>query len=250
MSALLKRLLGLLFPGVDDGGDPPSDPADGGGDPAASGDAGGGDPGGDLDDLEIDFVDDTPPASASRGTDADRLARLEAEVERRGRAVDHSRAPATPVADPEFDREEERLRSPDTSDMERWQIQANRTLRATQQEARRAMFQAQDMADRTQFQAGATSDPRRARYADRVEEAVQAERAQGRNASREAVYFYMLGKDIAEGKLKAKARAKAPAADVPRGRSPGANARADVPTRGRGATDRDKLRSRLENVQI
>lgn len=133
--------------------------------------------------------------------------------------------------------------------MERWQIQANRTLRATQQEARRAMFQAQDMADRTQFQAGAATDPRRTKYADRVEQAVQQERAQGRNASREAVYYYMLGKDIAEGKLKAKAKPKAPAADVPRGRSPNANARADVQGRGR-QSEHDKRRSRLENIQI
>jgi hypothetical protein len=129
--------------------------------------------------------------------------------------------------------------------MERWQIQANRTLRATQAEARQAMFQAQDMSDRTRFESKIASDPRRAKYADRVEEAIRSERAAGRNAEREAVYYYMLGKDIADGKLKPKAKA-APA--VPRGKSPGV--RSDVQGRGRPSSDRDKLRARLENTNI
>jgi hypothetical protein len=129
--------------------------------------------------------------------------------------------------------------------MERWQIQANRTLRDTQRQAQQAMFQAQDMSDRTRFESKISTDPRRAKYTERVEEAVRQERAAGRNAEREAVYFYMLGKDIAEGKLKPKAKA-APA--VPRGKSPGV--RSDVQGRGRPSSDRDKLRSRLENQNI
>ncbi len=131
--------------------------------------------------------------------------------------------------------------------MERWQIQANRTLRQTQAEAQRARMEASDLMDRTRFESKFSSDPRRSKYAERVEEAVAQERAQGRIASREAVYFYMLGKDIADGKLKPKAKARTPAADVPRGRP--ANARSDVPARGR-QTERDKLRSRLENLNI
>ena len=60
---------------------------------------------------------------------AERLARLEAEVERRGRLAAEARlsSQSAPV-DTEYQREEERLRSPDTTEMERWQIQANRTL--------------------------------------------------------------------------------------------------------------------------
>jgi hypothetical protein len=104
------------------------------------------------------------------------------------------------------------------------------------------------MIDRTRFESKNTTDPRRAKYADRVEEAIQQERNQGRNASREAVYFYLLGKDIAEGKLKAKAKPASKAPDVPRGRSPGV--RSDVPGRGRPTTDQDKRRARLENQNI
>lgn len=234
MSKLLKLLLGLLYPGVD--GDDLVDPVDPVDDPV--------DP---IDDLDIDFVEDaTPPA---RGSEAERLARLEAEVERRGRLRDEEvrRHGSTPPVDTEFQREEERLRAADTSEMERWQIQANRTLRQTQQEAQRARMDASDLMDRTRFESKFNSDPRRTKYADRVEEAIAQERAQGRSASRESVYFYMLGKDIADGKLKPKAKAKTPAADVPRGRP--ANTRSDVSARG-VKTERDKLRSRLENVNI
>lgn len=238
MNKLLKRLLGLLFPGVDDpDAVDPVDPVDPIDDPV--------DP---IEDLEIDFVEDTP-APAARGTEADRLARLEAEVERRGRIRDEEmrRTPAAPAVDPEFQREEERLRAPDTTEMERWQIQANRTLRQTQMEAQRARMEASDLMDRTRFESKFNSDPRRAKYADRVEEAIAQERAQGRSASRESVYYYMLGKDIADGKLKPKAKAKVPAAEVPRGRAP--NARSDVASR-RGNTEQDKRRARLENMNI
>lgn len=240
MNKLLKRLLGLLFPGIDGDDDvPPADDLD--------------TPDPDLpddDDLpEPDLPDDPPVSTRARRDDtADRLARVEAEIERRGRLAEEARRSAQPApVDTEYQREEERLRNPETTDIERWQIQANRTLRQTQAEARQAMFQAQDMSDRARFEAKIASDPRRAKYADRVEEAIRQERAAGRNAEREAVYYYMLGKDIAEGKLKAKPKASSAPA-VPRGKSPGV--RSDVQGRGRPSTDRDKLRARLEGQNI
>ncbi|AXF07310.1 hypothetical protein CUJ91_04770 [Paraburkholderia graminis] len=244
MNKLLKRLLGLLFPGVGDDDGAASDDA---GDTGALIDESADDSG--LADLEFDLVEDTPAASA-RGNEADRLARLEAEVERRGRLRDEEMrrvSQTAPPVDPEFQREEERLRAADTSEMERWQIQANRALRQTQLEAQRARMEASDLMDRTRFESKFNSDPRRAKYADRVEEAIAQERAQGRSASRESVYYYMLGKDIADGKLKPKAKAKVPAAEVPRGRAP--NARSDVSSR-RGNTEQDKRRARLENMNI
>jgi hypothetical protein len=158
-----------------------------------------------------------------------------------------NRQPRQPVVDQTFDEEERRLRDASTSDMDRWQIQANRTLRDTQRQATQALQQAQDMADRTQFQAGYASDPRRSKYSDRVEAELSRARANGQNASREAIYYYMLGKDIAEGKLKAKVKAKAPAADVPRGRPAGV--RSDVPARG-AKSDHQKRAERLANMNI
>ncbi len=153
----------------------------------------------------------------------------------------------TPQVDPTFEEEERRLRDANTSEMERWQIQSNRTIRQTQQAAQQALQQAQDMADRTAFQAKMQSDPRRAKYETRVEDELARARSMGQNASREAIYFYMLGKDIAEGKLKPKAKAKAPAADVPRGKPAGV--RSDVPTRG-SKTDHQKRAERLANLNI
>ncbi len=163
--------------------------------------------------------------------------------------VDASRttAPTAPVTDTEFQREEERLRDPNLDPMERWQIQSNRTLRQSQQAAQAALFQAQDLRDQTLFESKIASDPHRARYRDRVEQAVQDERRAGRNASREAVYYYMLGKDIADGKLKPKAKSKAPAADVPRGKTPGV--RSTVPP-ARGQTEHQKRAARLADVNI
>jgi hypothetical protein len=238
MNKLLKKLLGLLFPGIDGNDDdlPDDLPA-----PDTSDD--------DVDDLPDDDLPDDPPArqaSPRRDDAADRLARLEAEVERRGRAAEErERASRTPTVDAEFQREEERLRAADVSEMERWQIQANRTLRATQAEARQAMFQAQDMSDRARFESKIASEPRRAKYTERVEEEVKKAQSRGQMASREDVYYWMLGKDIADGKLKPKTKS-APA--VARGKPAGV--RSDVQGRGRPSSDRDKLRSRLDNVNI
>jgi hypothetical protein len=240
-NSLLAKLLAYLFPGIDGEND---DPVDTGND-----DAGGSD---DADDLDLpDFDDSEPPAASARAPRDDRderLARLEAEVERRGRLAEEARRSAAAPVDTEFQREEERLRSPDTTDLERWQIQSNRTLRATQQQAQQAMVQAQDMMDRANFQSKAASDPRRTKYESRVEEAVAQERAAGRIASREAVYYYMLGKDIAEGKVKSKPKAVSSAPAVPRGKSPAV--RSDVQGRGRPNSEKDKLRARLENMNI
>ena len=163
--------------------------------------------------------------------------------------MDGSRSPAPSAApvDTDFQREEDRLRDPNLDPMERWQIQSNRTLRQSQQLAAQALAQAQDLNDRTAFEAKIASDPHRARYRERVESAVADERRQGRNASREAVYYYMLGKDIADGKLKPKAKTKSPAADVPRGRTPGV--RSTVPP-ARGQTEHQKRAARLADVNI
>lgn len=154
---------------------------------------------------------------------------------------------AGPAVDPTFQQEEERLRDPNLSDQERWQINSNRTLRESRNAANAALFQAQDLNDRTVFESKVASDPHRARYRDRVEAALAEERRHGRNASREAIYYHMLGKDIADGKLKPKAKAKSGAADVPRGRSPAV--RSNV-TGSRNQTEHQKRAARLANVNI
>lgn len=237
-SKLLKKILGLLFPGIDgDADDLPDDL------PTPDTDD---DP---LDDDPLDDIPDDPPVTARTRRDdvGDRVARVEAELARRAQlADDRERAARAPAVDAEFQREEERLRSADTSEMERWQINANRTLRATQAEARQAMFQAQDMSDRTRFESKVASDPRRAKYTERVEEEIQRARSRGQQASREDVYFWMLGKDIADGKLKPKAKAST-TPQVPRGKSPGV--RSDVQSRG-PKSDHEKRAARLASMNI
>lgn len=249
MSKLLKRLLGLLFPGVDDdaGGDPGADAGNDGGD-----DPGPGDPAGD-DDLDFELVDTDPPAGQE--TQEQRIARLETEAAR-ARDLESQLEAArrgTPTTAPratnqsEFDEEEARLRDPNITEDERWRIQSNRALRDSHRLSQQALFQAQDLNDRTAFQAKFSADPRRQKYEPRIEAELQKMRQNGQNAPREALYYLMLGKDIAEGRLKPKAKPRTPAADVPRGRSPGV--RSDVSARG-AKTEHEKRRARLENMQI
>jgi hypothetical protein len=240
MNKLLKKLLGLLFPGIDGENDDPVPDDPDTPDPDAADD---------LDLLDDDLPDDPPARAAPRRSDADdRLARLEAEVQTARRQADEVRSRQPAPVDETFQREEERLRNPETTEMERWQIQANRTLRDTQRQAQQAMFQAQDLSDRTRFESKIATDPRRAKYAERVEEEIQKARSRGQmNASREDAYYWMLGKDIADGKLKPKAKASA-TPNVNRGKPAGV--RSDVQGRGRPSSDRDKLRARLENTNI
>jgi hypothetical protein len=248
MSKLLKRLLGLLFPGADgDTGDDVDPPPDAPQDP--SGDDVSGD---ELDDeFEFDLVDTDPKPATGKGETAEqRAARLEAELEAARR---QSTAPSSPQASGktpaqlQWEEEEATLRNPETPQDERWRIESNRRMRESFQMSQTALMQAQDLNDRTAFQSKFSTDPRRAKYADRVEAHIAEMRKNGANAAREGVYFYLLGKDIAEGKLKPAAKRKAPAADVPRGRSP--NARSDVSARG-AKSEHEKRRARLENMNI
>lgn len=53
-----------------------------------------------------------------------------------------------------------------------------------------------DALDQQRFESSSVRSPIRARYAERVEQALQAERAQGRNHSREALFKYLYGEDM------------------------------------------------------
>lgn len=249
MSELLKRLLGFLFPGVDGDADDPGvgdPPVDGGGNPGEA------DLPGD-DDLDFELVDSEP--TGGKETPEQRIERLEAEAARArlletqleaARRGTPSTAPRTPDRT-QFDEEEARLRDPNVSEDEKWRIQSNRAMRDSHRLSQQALFQAQDLNDRTAFQAKFSADPRRQKYEPRIEAELQKMRESGQNAPREALYYLMLGKDIAEGRLKPKAKPRTPAADVPRGRSPGV--RSDISARG-AKTEHEKRRARLENMQI
>ena len=138
----------------------------------------------------------------------ERSRRLEAERDEARR----SQAPARPPEDAQFAAEEARLRAADVTELEKWQIQSNRTIRRSEQQALAAQIQASDTADRTAYQARSMDNQRMRAYATRVEDRLTEMRKSGQNAPREAIYRYLLGEDVDKGTVKtaaAKPKAKA-----------------------------------------
>lgn len=179
-----------------------------------------------------------------RAQDAeDRIKRMEADAEER------NRQPVAPPPDRAHAEEEARLRDPDVSDLEKWQIQANRQLRENNRQNAMAMAQVQDMSDKSRFDALAVSKPViHKRYADRVEAELNKMRKTGQNAPREAILRFLIGNDALEGKLSTKKSTGArKTGGVDRGRTPGA--RTDVQAKGR-MTEHERLEKRLEGKII
>lgn len=239
---LLALLLAFLRPRVD-GDAPPADP------PA------GGDPPSDDPDIDPDAgnddppADDEPPAPNAALETAQREARENKErADRYEREAADLRARSQPRPDTIEQQEDARLNDPQASDLEKWQIRANRALRVGQSQAQAALAQAADVSDRTSFQSIAMNDPLAKKYETRVEQELAKMRSAGQNAGREAIYTFLLGKDMREGKFKKKAAAQGGGNEpVNRGKLPGA--RTDVP--GKGAqSEREKRAARLANVQI
>lgn len=245
----MKFLLALLFAffrlRADDPQDPPADPADPE-DPNA--------------DLHADPADPDPDPADPKVASAEDLeaARREAREaressERYQRELAEARAQRVPARqDDETAREEARLAAADTPDLEKWQIRANRELRAGRTAAQAALMQAEDVRDQTSFTQLAMSEPAlHKRYASKVEEELGKARTQGYNPKREVIYNQLIAKDMRDGKFKKKAPAGDPAADpkkkADRGKLP--SVRSDVGARG-GMTEHEKRAKRLENVQI
>lgn len=158
------------------------------------------------------------------------------------------RARLAPRVDAQEEEENRRLADEKTTALEKWQIQANRELRAGRSTAQAALLQAQDVNDRTAFASISMTDATAKKYETRVEKELADMRAKGQNAPREAIYTYLLGKDMREGKFKKKAAPAAGAQQtVNRGKLPGA--RSDVGAKG-SLTEHEKREKRLENVQI
>lgn len=249
---MLKIWLGLVFGffafAVDDPKDPPADaPADTEEQPEL--DLGGTDPDPDPQD------DPEPDPAAQLAEERAARAKAEAQSEAHQRELAELRSgqrSINPTEDQKlFEREESRLKDEKTTDLERWQIAANRKLRENTNSSTAALFQAQDISDKTSFrQLEVTKPALFKRYATRVEEELGKMRKTGGNAPREAILRFLIGNDAMEGKLapKKKASAAEPGAGaINRGKLPGA--RSDV----RGKTtmsEHEKRRARLENVQI
>ena len=79
--------------------------------------------------------------------------------------------------------------------LDQMRAELDRSLKQNREQLALATFAGADRADKTAFDARALSDPRRKRFAARVEEVLQIERRKGRDFDRETVYKFILGEE-------------------------------------------------------
>jgi len=196
---------------------------------------------------------DAPPRRAASAVSLLRTRTQEAErkaeeADRRARELEErfNRQAAGPSqAEREAAEEDRRLRDPEVSEMEKWQIRSNQTIRATQAQAQGFLMQGRDDRDAAAYERKAATNPTYDKYRDKVEAQVAAERKAGRLVQRDMVLAYLVGQDILNGNLKSnKASTTKP---VPRGKPTGA--RSDTPRTGR-MTDAQKRAARLQDQII
>ena len=149
--------------------------------------------------------------------------------------------------DPTMDEEERKLRDPNTSELEKWQINSNRALRSSAAQSQQALFQAQDMADKTTYQVKAASNPLYSKYEKRVDEELAKARQSGANPTREFILDILVGRDMRMGNFKSAPAVAGKGKVISRGKPTGA--RSDTPSRG-GTSEREKRAARLANIQI
>jgi hypothetical protein len=268
----LRNLLTLLAAFFTLGNAPDPDPDNP--DPGA-----GGDEGGEADDPDGigDLGDEDPDNPDGDGGDGDAddpdQTKAQLAAERRGRETAEreareakerltalERARNAPAAQPnreqqQFEEEERILKDAATTDLQRWQIESNRTMRANNRAAQQMLWQSQENSDKASFQALCGDKPLAKKYAQRVEEKLAEIRQGGANLERKLVLKMLIGDDIVEGRVKTSAKKKdsagnpapKPADGVPRGKP--AMGRSDVRARP-GNSERDKRRARLDGQLI
>ena len=257
MSKWLKWILSYLLIGIVDGDpEPDAAPEDAGEtqhDQDADVDA---DTADEDTEEEAEPVQAKEPSRAQRAIIEARRRAQDAEVKAAdaARELDRVRQQQTAgpsQADRQFQEEEAKLRDPATNPMERWQIESNRTIRQSAQQAAMARAQAEDIGDRTAYQSRSMDNPRMRTYADRVEKRLEEMRKAGQNAPREAIYLFLLGKDVNEGTVKpasSKPKPKPGALPVEQRGKPAA-ARSDVSARQK-KSESEARRNRLSDQII
>ena len=148
-----------------------------------------------------------------------------------------------------WQQEEEVLRNPESTDWQRYAVQANRQARLANSNSQNALRRAEDMADVAKFEQLAVTKPKLFNeYKDRVEAELTRLRANGSNAPREELLALLVGRDLRDGKLKPSA-ASTKKTGAGRGTTPGV--RSDVNTSGgTRMSDAEKRAKRLENIRI
>lgn len=263
MLKTIKWWLAFLAPAAVDGEGAPVDGAEGAADAGGDGAADAGD-GSDVADLDLGAddagdqgdgqQDEEKPGRANqairdarkRAQDAEERAnRFQAELDATRRGPPGQSALSD--EDRLFQEEDAKLRAKDTSELERWQIQSNRSIRDTNRRSAQSAFASQDLNDKTNFTLECSGNKRLAAVKDKVEAELTRLRQSGTNAPRQAIAHLILGKMVAEAKPK-KAAPEKPAV-VDRGRPTGA--RSDVRGRANGiGSNKEKLQSRLRDVPI
>ena len=157
------------------------------------------------------------------------------------------RGPAPPTQDQLlWQEEEDRLKSPDITDWQKYAIQATRNARRAEAMSSNAVMRAEDLADRTRFEAIAAKKPKLYEtYKDRVETMLTDLRSKGSNPPREKLLAILVGEDLLNGKLK-------PAETKPRnpGGATRVAARSDVSSARGRMSEEEAREKRLENVRI
>lgn len=195
---------------------------------------------------------DAPPrraasAVASLRTRTQEAERKADEADRRARDLEErfNRQAAGPTAaERQLAEEDAQLRDPNTTELDRWRIQSNQRMRASEAQAQGFLMQGRDDRDAASYERKAATNPVYDKYRDKVEAAVTQERKAGKLVQREMVLAYLLGQDVLNSNLKSKTTSTKP---VPRGKTTGA--RSDTPRTG-SMTDAQKRAARLQDQII
>ena len=168
--------------------------------------------------------------------------RTRAELEGRITQLQQGFQQPQPQMDPRW--EAERLAS--LSPEERMQEQLTRATEQHKYELARMRYEQADLNDQTEFKQRGTSDKRVSRYAQEVEQTLAGLRQQGMNPKRETIYFYLLGRKIAQAQGQPARQQKEGQERLRRATTRPTNAGGDVPARRGGKT----LEQRLDGVLL
>ena len=126
--------------------------------------------------------------------------------------------------------------------IQRVQYEADKKIDDLKSEFQRLQLSSTDNQDKATFLSKAQLDPVRAKYADKVEQTLSEMRAKGLNAPRDDLYYYLLGKAMAEQKANGKSperKAAQTRVETTQGRS--SSIRSDAIGGGRGKTAEERL---------
>ena len=145
-----------------------------------------------------------------------------------------------------WQQEDEVLRNPESTDWQKYSVNAARAARQANMNSQDAIRRAEDLSDKTAFGQYQVTKPKLyEKYKDRVEKTLADIRSKGMNAPREAIMARLIGDDMLAGKLKPDS---AKPAGAKRAVTPGA--RSDVNSSSGRMTEAEKRAKRLENVRI